>query len=157
MIGLKIYSGAESNVLPRSSIAPCKKPEDISLTSRLHPGVAEMASQRLFAVGVYGRGPRDPKDFYDLNRKLEQRSAELLGAKLLYARTYYTEEEFWTIYNKDVYLEMRKKYKADNLPTIYEKLKADMSTGVGKRRPIRGILETVWDKATGNNEYLLKK
>ncbi len=40
---------------------------------------------------------------------------------------------------------------------VYEKLKADMSTGAGKRRPVRGILETIWDKAIGNKNYLLKK
>lgn len=148
-----------NDILPQLQIflTPGRRPDETGLTSRLNPRIIEMASQRVFNVGVYGRGPRDPKEFYDLNRKLEQRSAELLGVKLLYARTYYTEEEFWGIYDKDAYLNMRKKYKADNLPTIYEKLKADMSTGVGKRRPIRGILETVWDKAIGHKEYLLKK
>ncbi|KAF4120056.1 Delta24-sterol reductase [Geosmithia morbida] len=137
-------------------LAPCMKPRDIGLISRFHPRVSEIADQRLFAVGVYGRGPRDPQAFYDLNRKLELRSAELLGAKLLYARTYYTEEEFWTIYDHDIYNKMRAKYKAESLPTIYEKLKADMSTSAGKRRPVRGILETMYDKLVGNKEYLLK-
>ena len=138
-------------------LAPCMKPRDIGLTSRFHPRVAEIADQRLFAVGVYGRGPADPKAFYELNRKLELRSAELLGAKLLYARTYYTEDEFWTIYDKDMYEQMRKKYKAETLPTVFQKLTADMSTSAGKKRPRRGILETMWDKAIGNKEYLLAK
>ncbi|KAL3957205.1 hypothetical protein ACCO45_007783 [Purpureocillium lilacinum] len=132
-------------------------PRDIGLSSRFNERVAEVADQRIFAVGVYGRGPRDPKAFYELNRKLELRSAELLGAKLLYARTYYTEDEFWLIYRKDIYEEMRKKYKAETLPTVFQKLQADMDTGAGKRRPVRGILETMWDKVTGNKEYLLKK
>jgi hypothetical protein len=148
-----------NDTLPELQIflAPCMKPRDIGLTSRFHPRVAEIADQRLFAVGVYGRGPADPAAFYELNRKLELRSAELLGAKLLYARTYYTEDEFWTIYDKNIYEEMRKKYKAEGLPSVYDKLKADMNTGAGQRRPVRGILETIWDKATGNKEYLLKK
>ncbi|KYK61657.1 putative fad binding domain containing protein [Drechmeria coniospora] len=138
-------------------LAPCKAPKDIGLSSRFNPRVAEVADQRIFAVGVYGRGPRDPKAFYELNRKLELRSAELLGAKLLYARTYYTEDEFWLIYDKAIYEEMRRKYKAEGLPTVFEKLKADMDTGAGRRRPVRGILETMWDKLVGNKEYLLKK
>lgn len=148
-----------SETLPELQIflAPCKAPCDIGLTSRFNPRVAEVSDQRIFAVGVYGRGPRDPQAFYDLNRKLEVRSAELLGAKLLYARTYYTADEFWLIYDKVKYDEMRKKYRADGLPSVYDKLKADMSTGAGKRRPVRGILETMWDKAVGNKEYLLKK
>lgn len=148
-----------NELLPELQIflAPCMKPRDIGLTSRFHPRVAEIADQRLFAVGVYGRGPRDPEAFHRLNRKLELHSAELLGAKLLYARTYYTEDEFWTIYDKEIYEEMRKKYRAEGLPTVYEKLKADMNTGAGKRRPVRGILETIFDKAIGNKNYLLKK
>lgn len=148
-----------NDTLPELQIflAPCKAPKEIGLTSRFNPRVSEVADQRIFAVGVYGRGPRDPKAFYELNRKLELRSAELLGAKLLYARTYYTEDEFWLIYDQKIYLEMRKKYKAEGLPSVYDKLKADMDTGAGKRRPVRGILETMWDKATGNKEYLLKK
>ncbi|KAE8388131.1 hypothetical protein BDV23DRAFT_185622 [Aspergillus alliaceus] len=99
-----------------------------------------VADQRIFAVGVYGRRPRDLKAFYELNRKLELRSAELL-----YPTTYYTEDEFRLIYNQKIYLEM------------YEKREADMDTGAGKRRPVRGILETIWDKAIGNKEYPLKK
>jgi len=137
-------------------LAPCRTAREIGLTSRFNPRVAEVADQRIFAVGVYGRGPRDPKAFYELNRKLELKSAELLGAKLLYARTYYTEEEFWTIYDKPTYDEMRKKYKAEGLPSVFEKLHADMGPGASKRRPVRGILETIWDKAIGNKNYLLK-
>ena len=67
------------------------------------------------------------------------------------------KEEFWTIYNKEIYDEMRKKYRADTLPSVYDKLKADMNTGAGKRRPVRGIVETMWDKLVGIKEYLLKK
>ena len=137
-------------------LAPCKTAREIGLTSRFNPRVAEVADERIFAVGVYGRGPADPKEFYELNRRLELRSAELMGAKLLYARTYYTEDEFWLIDHKPTYDEMRKKFRAEGLPSIYDKLKADMGTGAGKRRPVRGIVETMWDKATGNKNYLLK-
>ena len=138
-------------------LAPCRAPRDIGLDTRFNPRVSEISDQRIFAVGVYGRGPRDPKAFYDLNRKLEIRSAELMGAKLLYARTYYTEDEFWLIYDKVKYDETRARYRAEGLPSVYDKLKADMGDGAGKRRALRGILETMWDKAVGNKEYILKK
>ena len=147
-----------NDTLPELQIflAPCKSAREIGLTSRFNPRVAEVADQRIFAVGVYGRGPAEPEAFVELNRKLELRSAELLGAKLLYARTYYTEDEFWTIYDKDVYEEMRKKYKAETLPSVFDKLKADMSSSGIKKNPKRGIIETMWDKVTGNTNYLLK-
>ncbi|KAL7812516.1 hypothetical protein V8C26DRAFT_201899 [Trichoderma gracile] len=153
---VKEFISFVNDTLPELQIflAPCKSPREIGLTSRFNPRVHEVSDQRIFAVGVYGRGPRDPKAFYELNRKLELRSAELMGAKLLYARTYYTEDEFWLIYNKEVYDAMRKKYKAETLPSVYDKLKADMETGAGKRRPVRGILETMWDKAIGNKHYI---
>ena len=148
-----------NDLLPKSQIflAPCQTPREIGLASRMNPSVAPVMDQRLFAVGVYDRGPRDPAAFRELNRKLELRSAELLGAKLLYARTYYTEEEFWTIYHRPTYDEVRAKYRAESLPNVYDKLRADMDGGASKRRPVRGILETMWDKATGNKEYILKK
>ncbi|KAK2684501.1 hypothetical protein QWA68_016521 [Fusarium oxysporum] len=119
---------------------PCTRPilTIRPLQSKLrsdNPRVSEVADQRIFAVGVYGRGPRDPKAFYELNRKLELRSAELLVAKLLYSRTYYTEDEFQLIYDQKIYLEMRKKCKAKGLPPA----------------------EAIWDKAIRNKEYLLKK
>jgi Delta24-sterol reductase len=147
-----------NDTLPELQIflAPCKSAREIGLTSRFNPRVAEVADQRIFAVGVYGRGPAEPEAFVELNRKLELRSAELLGAKLLYARTYYTEDEFWTIYDRDVYNEMRKKYKAETLPSVFDKLKADMSSSGIKKNPKRGIIETMWDKVTGNTNYLLK-
>ena len=91
-----------------------------------------------------------------MNRKLELKASMLLGAKLLYARTYYTYEEFWTIYRKDRYDELRLKYKADGLPSVYDKLKADMDY-VRPRRAVRGIIETMWDvKVRRKTEYLLK-
>lgn len=106
---------------------------------------------------MYGRGPRNHQKFIDLNRKLELKASELLGAKLLYARTYYTEEEFWTIYRRDTYEEMRRKYRAETLPNVYDKLKADMGYW-RKKRAVRGILETMWDvKVKKRREYLLKK
>lgn len=92
---------------------------------------------------MYGKGPRDHQAFIDLNRKLELKSSELRGSKLLYARTYFTEEEFWTVYRRDYYDEVRAKYRATGLPSVYDKLHADMAF----RRPIRsvrGVLETIW-------------
>lgn len=148
-----------NDTLPELQIflAPCMQPSKIGLTSRFHPKVAEIQDDRLFAVGVYGRGPRDQQAFYELNRTLELRSAELLGAKLLYARTYYTPEEFWTIYDKPTYDAMREKWKASEMMSVYDKLKSDMNTGAGELRPVRGILSTIKDKIIGNTNYLLKK
>lgn len=138
-------------------LCPLRPAQEIHIDKRFNNAVAAVRDQRIFGVGVYGRGPRDHDKFIELNRNLELRSSELLGSKLLYARTYYTEQEFWTIYRKDYYDEMRKKYKADTLPSVYDKLHADMNYRRPKRS-VRGILETMWDvKVAKKSEYLLKR
>lgn len=138
-------------------LCPLKAAKDIGIDARFNQAVAAVRDQRIFGVGVYGRGPRDHDKFVELNRKLELRSSELMGSKLLYARTYFTEQEFWTVYRKDYYDEVRKKYRADGLPTVYDKLHADMSYRRPKRS-VRGIVETMWDvKVAKRGEYLLKR
>lgn len=138
-------------------LCPLKPAQEIHIDTRFNAAVAAVRDQRIFGVGVYGRGPRDHEAFVDLNRKLELRASMLLGAKLLYARTYYTEEEFWTIYRRDTYDEVRKKYRAEGLPNVYDKLKADMNYWRPKRS-VRGILETMWDvKVAKKSEYLMKR
>ena len=138
-------------------LCPLRPAKDIFIDARFNAAVANVRDQRIFGVGVYGRGPRDHDKFVELNRKLELRASMLLGSKLLYARTYYTYEEFWTIYKKDRYDELRIKYKAETLPSVYDKLKADMDY-VRPRRAVRGILETMWDvKVRRKTDYLMKK
>ncbi|KAJ9658011.1 hypothetical protein H2198_003980 [Neophaeococcomyces mojaviensis] len=138
-------------------LCPLKPAQEIHIDKRFNAAVANVKDQRIFGVGVYGRGPRDHEKFVELNRKLELRASMLLGAKLLYARTYYTEEEFWTIYRRDHYDEIRRKYRAEGLPNVYDKLKADMNYW-RKKRAVRGILETMWDvKVAKRREYLMKK
>ena len=147
-------------------LVPAKSARGMEIASRFNQDprgivtqdqVEHLLDNRVYGVGVYGRGPRDAAAFMALNHKLEQYGArECFGTKLLYARTYFTAEEFWEIYDKKVYDGLRKKYRAESLPSVYDKLKADMDTRP-KRQPVRGILGTVADKALGRKEYLLKK
>lgn len=75
--------------------------------------------------GVWGPGPTDRKEFISWNRSFEHKVHELGGQKWLYAHTYYTESEFNEIYNTASYHELRKKYHAGYLPTVYDKVKVD--------------------------------
>ncbi|KAJ5416292.1 hypothetical protein N7465_004987 [Penicillium sp. CMV-2018d] len=63
------------------------------------------------------------------------------GKKWLYAHTYYTEEEFWTMYNKPGYDSLRAKYHAQHLPSLYEKVRVHESDLPG---PHRGEFESGW-------------
>jgi len=64
-----------------------------------------------------------PEGFY--NRKIEEITESLSGLKSLYSASYYTKEEFWKIYDKKSYMELKKKYDPkERLSSLYEKTKA---------------------------------
>jgi len=82
---------------------------------------------RLVNFGVWGPGPSGLDSFVEANRKLEQKVHELNGMKCLYAHAYYTEEEFRNTYNCKDYDVLRVKYHATYLPSVYDKVKVDVS------------------------------
>ncbi|OGO92584.1 MAG: hypothetical protein A3F41_06540 [Coxiella sp. RIFCSPHIGHO2_12_FULL_44_14] len=56
------------------------------------------------------------------NRLIEKKVAELGGNKSLYSNVFYTEEEFWKIYDKPLYKALKQKYDPQNkLNTIDKK------------------------------------
>ncbi len=75
----------------------------------------------LVDVGVYGM-PSKTSEVRDLNRYLEQVTAELGGRKMLYSYNEYNQEEFWKIYPKHTYEELRKKYGSEKGLSIEEKV-----------------------------------
>jgi len=83
------------------------------------------APEMLLNFGVWGPGPKGRDNFIAVNRRLEQKVHELKGQKWLYAQTYYTETEFWEIYDREEYNALREKYHAAYLPNLYDKVKGD--------------------------------
>jgi FAD/FMN-containing dehydrogenase len=56
------------------------------------------------------------------NRLIEQKTAELGGAKSLYSESYYDREQFWSIYNEPHYRALKAKYDPQGqLKDLYEK------------------------------------
>lgn len=94
----------------------------------------------LINVRVWGPGPRAHELFVKANRKLEQRVRQLSGIKWLSAHTYYTEAEFWDIYDRDWYDSLRAKYHATSLPTVYDRVRVNLEA---QKRAINGIW-AVW-------------
>lgn len=80
----------------------------------------------LLNIGLWGFGPQEHDAFVAANRDLESKLKELGGMKWLYAHTYYTEEEFWEMYDRKWYDDLRSKYDATSLPSAYEKVKVDL-------------------------------
>jgi hypothetical protein len=72
-------------------------------------------------IGIWGE--TDRARFYETNRELEKFTEKIGGRKVLYAHTYYPEDEFWQIYDGVRYEVLRQKYHAERIfPTIYEKV-----------------------------------
>ena len=73
-------------------------------------------------VGLWGYGPPKRDTFLTLNYELEAKLQELGGMKWLYANTYYSESDFWNIYDRKWYEALRAKYHAAFLPSVYDKV-----------------------------------
>jgi len=56
------------------------------------------------------------------NRKIEARVRELGGLKSLYSDSYYTEDEFWQVFDRDAYRALKTRYDPRGvLPDLYAK------------------------------------
>ena len=62
-----------------------------------------------------------------VDRELEHKVRSLGGIKWLYAQGYYTQDEFWAIYDRKWYEAIREKYHATHLPSVYDKVNMDLS------------------------------
>lgn len=94
----------------------------------LHPHSSETEADGksqlpLINIGLWGPGPTNSDAFVQVNRGLEHKLQELGGTKWLYAHTYYTEAEFWSIYDRKWYDALRAKYDATSLPSVWEKVR----------------------------------
>ena len=101
----------------------------------MHPYIDEVEAdgpslKPMLNIGLWGFGPSNPDDFVQANRDLERKLRELGGMKWLYAHTYYTEDEFWQMYDRKWYDALREKYNATTLPSVYEKVKVDINNEV---------------------------
>lgn len=88
----------------------------------MHPQLNETDSNML-NIGLYGWGPSQADEFVKANRDLERKVRKLGGMKWLYAQIYYSEEEFWDIYDRQWYDALREKYDATSLPSVFDKVR----------------------------------
>lgn len=102
-------------------LCPLKTNEIVSMHPHLAPA-AQSTDDVLLNIGVWGPTPRDMRQVA-INRRIEQKLKSLHGMKWLYAQTFYTEDEFWQIYDRHWYEALRKKYGAEKLPSVYEKVR----------------------------------
>lgn len=98
----------------------------------------------LLDVGIWDMGPGNAHEFIRLNREFEAKVTELGGMKCLYAHAYYTEQEMWEIYDEKKYVELREKYYAQSLPSVYDKIKVDLQGVVGQKQTEQGQTWGAW-------------
>ena len=96
----------------------------------LHPHVAETEGNNqklapMLNIGLWGYGPAQHEAFVTKNCELERKLSELSGMKWLYAHTYYTENEFWGLFDRQWYEGLRRKYNAESLPSVWHKVNVD--------------------------------
>ena len=72
--------------------------------------------------GFWGSIPSsEPPGYY--NRKIEEMTVLLGGLKSLYSSSFYTQNEFWSIYNEPLYNTLKAKYDSGKrLPLLYNKI-----------------------------------
>ena len=86
-------------------------------------------SDILMNIGCWGAGPGlgygtgDFDRFVADNRGLERKVEQLGGKKWLYAQCFFTEEEFWRVYDQTTYNRVRDAYGAQLLPSLFEKVR----------------------------------
>ncbi|KAK5164958.1 uncharacterized protein LTR77_009623 [Saxophila tyrrhenica] len=134
-----------------------------------HGAYADDKTVSFVNVGVWGPGPTNYAKFVDVNRQLEQKVQQFGGIKWLYAQAYYTEAEFWRIYDKRWYDAIREKYKATYLPDVFQKVRVDVARAyrgtetwsgwakslVWNTWPVSGVYGVM--KTLYEREYLLAK
>lgn len=98
------------------------------------------AAKLILNIGVWGECSGDVRV---TNREIETKLRELEGLKWLYATTYYTEDEFWSMYDKVSYDKLRTKYRATTLPNVYDKVGG---SGLNRSKPLSGFWK-IWPLA----------
>ncbi|KAF2102758.1 FAD binding domain-containing protein [Rhizodiscina lignyota] len=120
----------------------------------------------LINIGLWGWGPSNPREFIAKNRELEQKLRELGGMKWLYAQTYYGEDEFWQMFDRQWYEALREKYNAKSLPSVWNKVHVDVEAEEAAiAGSWSGWLKSVWPvsgiwglyKAIQSGEYLIAR
>ena len=107
-------------------LCPLKQPPQP--TFHPHSPVVEATTESLepmLNIGLWGYGPSNHEAFLKVNQNLERKLRELGGMKWLYAQVFYSKKEFWEIYDREWYDDLREKYRATSLPSVFEKVRTD--------------------------------
>lgn len=105
-------------------------------------------SEMLMDIGIWGQTNNYLENPITINKDFEKFAQKENARKMLYAHAYYEEKEFWDIYDRKWYNQLREKYKADKVfPDVWQKVHVSEKYKVNKWRGILKILkETIQGK-----------
>jgi len=123
--------------------------------SSLNPADGEKGDEgqegAMLNIGLWGFCPPAPRgtDAYDhyisTNRAIEAKLSSVGGTKWLYAQTFYPESEFWDIYGgRGWYDDLRAKYGASGLPSVYDKVATNTDAERRKRASRSERIKGIW-------------
>ncbi|KAK4105204.1 FAD-binding domain-containing protein [Parathielavia hyrcaniae] len=158
------YTSSELGIWPLW-LCPLKRrgPPTFHPFTTLPEGVERKEEDMMLNVGVWGWGPSAPAEFVRKNRELENKVRELGGMKWLYAHTYYPQDELWSMYGgREWYDQLRAKYNAGTLPTVWDKVHVDPDAAGAKQRhwlkkraPLGGLYGIY--KSIQSKDYMLHR
>lgn len=131
------FIGAELNTYP---LWLCPMLPDTTSPFQLN----NLKTKSIINVGVWGANIPNYDEFIKVNRLIENKVLELGGRKWSYAHSYFTKSEFWSMYDKRHYNQLRKKYYATSLPTIYDKITVKKRYRIEKKK---AVLKTLFGLA----------
>jgi hypothetical protein len=138
------YSEQQLDIFPiwLCPMKPAKTPQKLS-PHYIH-------SELLIDIGIWGQTDKYLADPIGKNRLFEKFAKKTNSRKMLYAHAYYTEEEFWQIYDKKWYDELRKKYHADKIfPDVWQK--THVSGKKYQTHILKGIVKMTLDTLKGKH------
>jgi len=141
-------------------LCPLKTPKGKSFHPHLRSSVSKAvdptaanskADDAMLNIGLWGFCPPAPKGtdrythYISTNRSIEEKLDSLGGMKWLYAQTFYSEDRFWEIYGgRKWYDDLRTKYGAQGLPSVYDKVSTDVQAERTKRGRWTERVKNIW-------------
>lgn len=108
-------------------LCPLKQGPLPTIHPHLNEHDADGSLKPMLNIGLWGKlPPKYEGRFVQANRDIESTLRDLKGMRWLYAQTYHSEVDFWKDFDRTWYDSLRKKYHAETLPTVYEKVRVDV-------------------------------